>query len=515
MFEKYIQNQKEEMIKDLQSLISIRSVSKPHADGTSKPFGEGPNDALIYFLNLANKLGFRTKNVDGYCGYAEFGEGEELLGIIGHLDVVPEGENWTYPPFSGTVADGKIFGRGAIDDKGPVISSLYAMKAVKNYLEEHNLQLQKRVRLIVGLNEESNWECINYYKAHEEIPTASFSPDADFPCIYAEKSVLTEHFEMDYSKQNSDKIVLEDLNDYQNAINVVPKICSAVLKIDINQIPIQDAITTLQKTILQKNTSQENNSQENTSPKNDSQKSISQKNQEAKKFKFDIKQIGNDKIELTSYGIQAHAAHPYLGVNAISHMIIILNEFCQNYNVYLPLFSFFQKYIGTEIDGHSCGIACEDESGKLTLNVGQLHFNNSATSDANTIVIGLNLRVPVTTDPMAVHDKFKELIKQYSSITLKEPSINKALYLSKEDKLVKTLCKIYNETTNSNEEPIAIGGATYARAFPNCVSFGANLPGQKDMCHQTDEFISIDNLLLASLLYAEAIYELGTNGDGS
>ena len=498
MFKKYIENQKEEMIKELQSLISIRSVSKPHADGTSKPFGEGPNDALIYFLNLANKLGFRTKNVDGYCGYAEFGEGEELLGIIGHLDVVPEGENWTYPPFSGTVADGKIFGRGAIDDKGPVISSLYAMKAVKTYLEEHNLQLQKRVRLIVGLNEESNWECINYYKAHEEIPTVSFSPDADFPCIYAEKSVLTEYFEMDYSKQDSDKIVLEELNDYQNAINVVPKICSAVLKIDINQIPIQDAITTLQEILLQKNTLQENTSQKN----------ILQKNQEAEKFKFDIKQIGNDKIELTSYGIQAHAAHPDLGVNAISNMLIILNEFCQNYNVSIPLFSLFQKYIATEIDGHSCGISCEDESGKLTLNVGQLHFNDSATSNGNTIVIGLNLRVPVTTDPMAVHDKFKELINQYPSITLKEPSINKALYLSKEDTLVKTLCKIYNETTNSQEEPIAIGGATYARAFPNCVSFGANLPGQKDMCHQTDEFISVDNLLLASLLYAEAIYEL-------
>lgn len=508
MFKKYIENQKEEMIKELQSLISIRSVSKPHADGTSKPFGDGPNDALIYFLNLANKLGFRTKNVDGYCGYAEFGEGEELLGIIGHLDVVPEGENWTYPPFSGTVADGKIFGRGAIDDKGPVISSLYAMKAVKTYLEEHNLQLQKRVRLIVGLNEESNWECINYYKAHEEIPTVSFSPDADFPCIYAEKSVLTEYFEMDYSKQNSDKIVLEDLNDYQNAINVVPKICSAVLKIDVNQVSMQDALTTLQKTILLENTSPENHLQENNLQKNTSQNNASQNNQEPEIFKFDIKQIGNDKIELTSYGIQAHAAHPDLGINAISHMLIIINEFFQNYNVSIPLFSFFQKYIGAEIDGHSCGISCKDESGKLTLNVGQLHFDDSATSNGNTIVIGLNLRVPVTTDPMAVHDKFKELTNQYPSITLKEPSINKALYLSKEDNLVKTLCKIYNETTNSNEEPIAIGGATYARAFPNCVSFGANLPGQKDMCHQTDEFISVDNLLLASLLYAKAIYEL-------
>ena len=77
--------------------------------------------------------------------------------------------------------------------------------------------------------------------------------------------------------------------------------------------------------------------------------------------------------------------------------------------------------------------------------------------------------------------------------------------------MVKTLCKIYNDITKSNTEPIAIGGATYARAFDNCVSFGANFPGQEDMCHKTDEFIDIDNLILASKIYAQAIWELSKN----
>ncbi len=129
MINKYIEEHKNEMITKVQELIQIPSVIT-HSSNPLYPFGEPINHALEYMLNLGKSLGFRTKNIDGYCGYIEFGEGEELIGIIGHLDVVPEGNNWTYPPFGGTIANNKIYGRGAIDDKGPVISSLYAMKAI-------------------------------------------------------------------------------------------------------------------------------------------------------------------------------------------------------------------------------------------------------------------------------------------------------------------------------------------------------------------------------------------------
>ncbi len=448
MFEKYLEKYKLEMIENLQKLISIRSVSENNSD-SDFPFGDSCNKALLFFLKLAKDLGFKTKNVDGYCGYVEFGEGKELLGIIGHLDVVPEGENWTYPPFSGTINDGKIFGRGAIDDKGPVISSLYAIKAVKDYLEDNNLTLNKRIRLIVGLNEEKNWDCINYYKKHEEIPSIGFSPDADFPCIYAEKSVLTQTITMSYheylnSLSESPKVKLLQIDDEENAVNVVPKICRAVLQLD----------------------------------------------------------NGNTTV-LTSTGIQAHAAHPDLGVNAISKLVINLNEVLEKYHTSIPIISFLSKYIGTEFDGKSCGISCEDESGALTLNVGKLQF------DGDNITVSLNLRIPVTFDPYQVYEKIQKLALEYPFISVKEPAIIPCLHLSKENPLVKTLCKIYNETMNSKVEPIAIGGATFARAFPNCVSFGANFPGEKDMCHQTDEFISIENLILASIMYAKAIYELG------
>ena len=157
MFDKYINSKKDEMLSELSNLISFKSISCENSSSIY-PFGEECNKALNYILDLGKKLGFRAKNVDGYCGYIEFGEGNKLVGIIGHLDVVPVSDDWTYNPFKATIIDNKIYGRGAIDDKGPVIASVYAMKAVMD-----NCKINKRVRLILGLNEEKSWKCINYW----------------------------------------------------------------------------------------------------------------------------------------------------------------------------------------------------------------------------------------------------------------------------------------------------------------------------------------------------------------
>lgn len=464
MIEDFIKENKETMIKKLQELIQIPSVYS-ESKNPLMPFGENANKALEYMLNLGKSLGFRTKNIDGYCGYIEFGEGKEMLGIIGHLDVVPSGDNWTYPPFSATIFDNKIYGRGAIDDKGPVIASLYAMKYVLD-----NCKVHKRIRLILGLNEENDWKCINYYKKHEESPTIGFSPDADFPCIYAEKSILTSYFSMNYTKSDYD-ISIQEFDCNNNAINVVPKICSTVLKISSN-IVMDDFIKVI-KNILDKYD-----------------------------FEIDVYKLNNEEIKLTSYGVGAHSAHPDLGINAISRLIIVLDDLFKTYNITIELFDFFTKYINTEYNGESLGITYRDESGILTLNVGNLSLDN------NVLKIGLNLRIPISVPIENIENTFIKCLSNYKEINYKKVDFKQSLYIPKDNYLVKTLCDIYNEEANSYLEPIAIGGATYARAFDNCVSFGANLPGQKDMCHQTDEFISIDNLLFACKVYARAIYEL-------
>lgn len=463
MIEKFMNEKKEEIIKNLQGLIQIPSVYE-QSNNPKYPFGENVNKALEYTLNLGESLGFKTKNIDGYCGYIEFGEGDELIGIIGHLDVVPEGENWTYPPFSGTIVNNCIFGRGTIDDKGPVIASLYAMKYVME-----TTKLKKRVRLILGLNEERNWNCIKYYKSHEEIPSIGFSPDADFPCIYAEKAVLTQEIKADISQFKNFDIKITNIDCNNNATNVVPKICSAILSIDTNKIKSDDFINNLKNII--------NNSG----------------------FEIDIYKIDDEEIKLTSHGISAHAAHPDLGINSISRLIIILDKIFKVYGYTIDLFDFFTKYIGLQFDGKNLGINFEDESGRLTLNVGYIGIEN------NFIKIKMNLRVPVHTDITKIGAAFIKNTCEYIDLDFDTSHYMPALYIDPNSELVQSLCKIYNEETNSSCKPIAIGGATFARAFPNCISFGANFPGDKDMCHQTDEFISIDKLLLACKIYAKAI----------
>ena len=117
-----------EIVKSIQELIRIKTVLDTPVEGG--PFGQGNKECLEKTLKLCESLGFKVKNLDGYCGYAEIGEGEEIVGIVGHLDVVPEGEGWKYPPYSGEIVDGEIWGRGTWDDKGPTIISIYAIKAL-------------------------------------------------------------------------------------------------------------------------------------------------------------------------------------------------------------------------------------------------------------------------------------------------------------------------------------------------------------------------------------------------
>ncbi len=462
MFDDYIDNLKDDIVKETCNLINIPSVSEENPD-KNMPFGKGAKDALDYALDLGNRLGFRTKNIDNYCGYIEFGEGDKLLGIIGHLDVVPSGDGWITPAFSATIKDNKIFGRGAIDDKGPVIASLYAMKTIKD-----NIKINSRVRLILGVNEEKDWKCIKHYKEKEEWPTVGFSPDADFPCIYAEKGIATVYIKDDFSKYKNYPIKISNIDCNNNAINVVPKDCTVTLDIDTSKINLSDVINFIDTELAYL------------------------------KFSYSIHE---NSILLHSSGVQAHSAHPDLGKNAISPMIVFLHKLFNHFELDIKLFDFFDKFINTEFDGKSLGINFEDESGKLTLNVGDFNLVE------NTLQIGINLRIPINTPIETVYNLIDLKCKEYSLETYITGKQN-PLYVPKDNYLVKTLCNIFNKKTNSNFEPIAIGGGTYARAFENCISFGANFPEDTDMCHQANEFVDIDKLVLACKIYAEAIYEL-------
>ncbi len=152
------------------------------------PYGRHVFEALKYMLDLCESLGFRTKNCENRIGWAEIGEGEELIGILAHLDVVPAGNDWDYPPYDLTIADGQMYGRGVVDDKGPAFCAVMAMKE----LLDSGLPLKKRVRIIFGCQEETgDWLDMQYYREHEELPSYGFTPDADFPAIYGEKGIIS------------------------------------------------------------------------------------------------------------------------------------------------------------------------------------------------------------------------------------------------------------------------------------------------------------------------------------
>lgn len=455
MVNHYIDSIKDDILTSTCKLIQFPSVLSPSCR-IEEPFGKDCAKVLEHTLNLGKSLGFRTKNLDGYCGYIEFGKGNEMVGIIGHLDVVPADGNWNFPPFCGTIHDNKIYGRGAIDDKGPVIASLYAMKAVM----EHS-NVKKRVRLILGLDEEHDWRCIKYYKQHEELPSIGFSPDADFPCIYAEKALMHVHLSQDYSAQDSIKILHIDCEN--NALNVVPKYCFITLQIEQN-LSIKNCVEFL------------------------------------KQYDLQVVPKGNI-IELISTGSSAHAAHPDLGCNAISKLIVALYELFKKFSIDLPLITYFYQYLHLEWNGTSLGINFEDESGKLTFNVAQFYLKHG------TLGISSDLRTPIHIPLSTIKDKITTAFS-HPSIDVNYDGEKPALYLPPTSPLVTTLCQTFNDVSGLDTKPIAIGGATYARAFKNCASFGPNLPNTKDMCHQVDEFISIDNLLLCCKIYAKAIETL-------
>ena len=262
---------KEDMLKDIKTLCLIPSTLDESTAADNQPFGKACRDALDAMLEIGKRDGYEVCDVDGYAGHIDVGEGEESFGVLGHLDVVPalEEDGWTRSPFSPEVRDNKLFGRGSIDDKGPVVASLYAMKAIKD-----SCNISKRVRLILGLNEEKGWKCIDYYKEHEEYPVIGFSPDANFPAIFAEKGILSIELKNTFLIKGYEILEITTNN---NAINVVPKYCSITLKLNLET------------------------------------ESDFSKLEASKNNHINLTVLENNIIKIEAFGTAAHAAHPELG----------------------------------------------------------------------------------------------------------------------------------------------------------------------------------------------------------
>ncbi|WP_291259942.1 dipeptidase PepV [Fusobacterium sp.] len=448
---------KDDVIKSIQGAIQIKSVMEEAKEGM--PFGEGPAKALNYFVELGKDMGFEVINYDNYVATIEFGEGEEVLGILGHVDVVPEGEGWDYPPYSGALVDGRIYGRGTLDDKGPSTICLYAMKAIK----ESGVKLNKRVRMILGANEESGSKCMEHYFGTLKMPqpTLAFTPDSNFPVTFAEKGIVRVRLKNNYS-------TLADVSlSGGNAFNSVPERCELTIPVDY--------LEGVSESLVAYN--------------------------ESREYKIECEEK-NGNYHINSYGKSAHASKPYLGYNSVSALFEFLREVKVKNEEFRSLVEFFNTCIKMDIDGKSLGVNFEDEeSGKLTLNIGK------TTLKDGILEICIDIRCPVKVENKKVIEIIKERASKFMEVELAGDTA--PLYVAKDSFLVSTLMNVYKDVTGDVEsQPIAIGGGTYARSVTNGVAFGALLSSQVDNMHQKNEYLEVDKIDTLLKIYVEAIYQL-------
>jgi succinyl-diaminopimelate desuccinylase len=461
-----VEKRKDALIKDTQKLLHIKSILDEENTSIDAPLGQGVKDALEFMLHLGEKDGFVSKNVNNLAGHLEFGQGDELLGILCHVDVVPEGDGWTSDPFAAEIRDGKIYARGALDDKGPTMAAYYAMKIVK----ELDLPIAKRVRMIIGTDEESNWRCVENYFMHEEMPSMGFAPDADFPIIYAEKGIsdfdIVQKTESSSSTSDANVQVLSFQSGRR--YNMVPDFAKAELHINGEQTKIvQDFNSYLQEHQLK-----------------------------GKSY------VENGVFFIEVEGVSAHGMEPKNGKNAGLYLAGFLAK--QEIDSQAkPYFQFTLDYLFDDSRGVSLGVNYSDDiTGDLTINVGKLSYSHKEGGR-----LGLNLRYPVTNE-MGKTKANLEKVLQEQGFSMENFSDSKPHHVDENDILIQTLKKVYEEQIGEKAELISIGGGTYARSLKSGVAFGPLFPGREDIAHQKDEYMYVDDLLKATAIYAQAIYEL-------
>ncbi|WP_379965312.1 dipeptidase PepV [Ectobacillus sp. sgz5001026] len=455
-----VEKRKDALLADTQQFLRIKSVLDEEDSQEGAPFGRGIGQALTYMLQTGSKDGFRMKNLEGYAGHLEMGQGDELLGILCHVDVVPEGDGWASDPYAANIRDGKIIARGAIDDKGPTMAAYYAMKIVK----ELGLPLTKRVRMILGADEESHWRCVDHYFTHEEMPTMGFAPDADFPIINAEKGICDAYVKLTASEKREAMALISFSSGRR--LNMVPDFATAQVRTsDVHS--IERFKIFLQQTKLEGQASTEDGI-----------------------VSFEVK------------GISAHGSTPEQGRNAGILLATFLNGEQLDW-AGTSFVAFVTKYFEKDTLGKELGISYSDDiTGELTVNVGLLNY-----SEQEGGTLGLNIRYPVTTDAVKML-KTLEIVAGENGFSLGEVSDSKPHHVDKDHVLIQTLARVYEEQTGEKASLLAIGGGTYARSLQAGVAFGPLFPGKEELAHQKDEYIEIDDLVKATAIYAQAIYEL-------
>lgn len=464
-WKKAAEAQQENYLNDLISLMKIPSVRDDSAATDEYPLGPMPAQALKAFLEMAEQDGFRTKNIDNLVGYAECGEGDETLAILAHLDVMPAGKGWDTDPFDPVIKDGKLYGRGASDDKGPGMAAYYALK----YLKDQGVKFNKKVRFIVGTDEESNWTGMHRYFETEPAPTLGFSPDAEFPVINGEKGQVSLLLTVPAGNDDG----ADQLVSFESGLrfNMVPREAVAVVKAADAQ-----RMQTLFGDFISQNPI-------------DGQ--------------IESTEAG---LKITVIGKAAHGMEPEQGINAGTYLAKFLNQFnfaggAGNFIKFLADY----LHLDTRMDGFD-GAYTDPVMGELTMNAGILNFDAAQGGH-----IDMNFRFPKGVTPDGLEKTVKKVADQFE-IKVEQGAAQEPHYVDPEDPIVKTLMQAYiNQTGDSNAKPEVVGGGTYGRLMKRGVAFGALMPHTPNTMHQANEFQPVDDLITSMAIYMEAINNLVTD----
>ena len=445
-----IESMHDEMIDTLQKWIRVPSVKGEATPGA--PFGKEVRSMLDMALADCEQMGFKTQNFDGYIAHADLGEGsdEDALAILAHLDVVPEGDGWKYPPYGAVIENGRMYGRGTSDDKGPAVAALYAMKAVK----DAGIPLRRKVRLILGCDEESGWEDIAHYNKVATMPRMGFSPDASYPIINIEKGICRLELHGVLSNEGLQVIAFNN----GERPNVIPGRASALV--------VGDAAT------------------------------VAQAEAAAKKLDIPAEVHLTDKgVSITVTGISGHAAYPETARNANGEMLLLLRELGVQGDLRL-----LADKIGLDYKGEGLEISVSDGiSGYLTCNLGIIRAGEGG------VYATLDIRYPVMTNPDMI---IKNVSASLPGMRVDAMEVKEPHHVPAGSELVQNLLDAYHEVTGYERKCLYTGGGTYARSLQEGVAFGASFPQDEDLAHQANEYADIEGLYKNIKIFALAIVKL-------
>lgn len=451
---------KEALLDDLTTLLKIDSERDVEHKTADAPLGPGPAAALKQMLALADRDGFKTLNVENVAGRIEYGDGDEIFGLFGHMDVVPAGPGWDTDPFNPVIKDGRIYARGSSDDKGPSIAAYYALKMIKDL----GLPINKKIHFIIGTDEESEWVGINRYLEVQPAPDFGFSPDAEFPIINGEKGIATFAVKLLPIAAKSAALTLTGFTS----------------GIRVNMVP-QNAEATIAGTLP-----------------NDFEDQL-QAFAAANHVKAQVATDGQTAT-VSLEGKGAHAQEPKVGVNAATYLATFLNgfDFDPAGKTYLRLIADFMH---DDSRGHKLGINYTDKlMGDLTASPDMFSFSQDGPQ---TIMI--NVRYPQGTDDSKIRDQIETTLGADVVSVAVNGHAQGPHYVSGDDPLVKTLLDVFERQTGLPGHEQVIGGGTYGRIIDRGVAFGALMPDRENVMHQANEYMAIDDIIQAVAIYAEAI----------